>query len=146
MNRLSLAVAMLLALSAGCQWFEEEPPTYTVVRGDTLTRIAKAHDCSVDELRQWNGIKGDLIEVGQVLPGPWWARIDYLASEDGELIVRAGATIRRVEVERGLHQLLMLTEGDFDSVSLRSEGSLTVCVDNVHVGPVVPVGAEEVAP
>ena len=37
------------------------------MRGDTLFLIAKAHEVTVDELREWNGIEGDLIEVGQVL-------------------------------------------------------------------------------
>ncbi|TNE84112.1 MAG: LysM peptidoglycan-binding domain-containing protein [Deltaproteobacteria bacterium] len=40
---------------------------YEVVRGDTLGKIAKTYDVSVDDLRRWNGIDGDLIEVGQVL-------------------------------------------------------------------------------
>lgn len=59
-------LAALLGL-AGCGWWSPPPPTYTVVRGDTLTKIARAHDVTVDELRAWNGISGDLIEVGQVL-------------------------------------------------------------------------------
>lgn len=61
------AVLLSGALLAGCDLFAPEAPTYTVVRGDTLTKIARAHDCTVDELRAWNGISGDLIEVGQVL-------------------------------------------------------------------------------
>jgi murein DD-endopeptidase MepM/ murein hydrolase activator NlpD len=38
-----------------------------VVRGDTLGRIAAAHGVTVAQLRAWNGLQGDLIEVGQVL-------------------------------------------------------------------------------
>ena len=40
---------------------------YEVARGDTLFVIAKAHGVTVDDLRRWNGIEGDRIEVGQVL-------------------------------------------------------------------------------
>lgn len=40
---------------------------YVVVRGDTLGEIASAHGVTVDDLRGWNGIRGDLIEVGDVL-------------------------------------------------------------------------------
>jgi murein DD-endopeptidase MepM/ murein hydrolase activator NlpD len=58
---------LVLSLVAACSLFTPEPPTHTVVRGDTLSRIAKDQGCTVDELRQWNGISGDLIEVGQVL-------------------------------------------------------------------------------
>lgn len=38
---------------------------YTVVSGDTLSKIAKAHSVSVDQLRAWNHIKGNLIHVGE---------------------------------------------------------------------------------
>lgn len=58
---------MILVLLAGCSLFEAEAPTHTVVRGDTLSRIARDQGCSVDDLRRWNSISGDLIEVGQVL-------------------------------------------------------------------------------
>lgn len=44
-----------------------EPVRHVVVRGETLGRIAAAHGVSVDELRTWNDLEGDLIEVGQVL-------------------------------------------------------------------------------
>ena len=42
--------------------------TYTVVSGDNLTKIAKAHGTTVAELVKLNGIKDkNLINVGQVL-------------------------------------------------------------------------------
>jgi hypothetical protein len=44
-----------------------EPVRYAVVKGDTLGKIAKANGVTVEQLREWNGIQGDLIEVGQVL-------------------------------------------------------------------------------
>ena len=43
------------------------PETHTVVRGDTLGEIAATRGVSVAQLRSWNGITGDLIEVDQVL-------------------------------------------------------------------------------
>ncbi len=46
---------------------EPEALRYTVIRGDTLFEIARAHDVTLTELRTWNQIEGDLIEVGQVL-------------------------------------------------------------------------------
>jgi LysM repeat protein len=65
--------AMLLLWSLGsCGWLGSEPtdpspPTYVVQRGDTLFLIARDHGVTVDELRAWNGLQGDLIEVDQVL-------------------------------------------------------------------------------
>ncbi len=41
--------------------------TYTVRRGDTLSSIADRYDCSVTELKSWNGLKGSTIYVGQKL-------------------------------------------------------------------------------
>jgi len=57
-----------VALGAGCDWRTEEPvPVYAVVRGDTLTKIARAHGVTVEELKEWNGLSSDRIEVGQEL-------------------------------------------------------------------------------
>lgn len=58
---------LALVLLVGCPPSQPEPIRYVVVRGDTLGQIAKVHGVSVDELRTWNGIEGDLIEVDQVL-------------------------------------------------------------------------------
>uniref|UniRef100_A0A7C2GG83 Probable endolytic peptidoglycan transglycosylase RlpA n=1 Tax=Thermus islandicus TaxID=540988 RepID=A0A7C2GG83_9DEIN len=41
--------------------------TYTVKKGDTLFRIAKAHGLSVGELMRLNGLTGERIYPGQVL-------------------------------------------------------------------------------
>jgi len=42
--------------------------TYRVRRGDTLSRIAHHHDCSVKELLAWNGLKPSTrLKLGQVL-------------------------------------------------------------------------------
>lgn len=67
----------------GHPWYEEETAvvnekqesasvtlkqTYTVVSGDTLTKIASKFNCSVDDLVKWNNIANkNLIYVGQVL-------------------------------------------------------------------------------
>ena len=44
-----------------------EPITYRVKRGDTLSEIAEAHGVRLSQLRQWNGIRGSRIRVGQRL-------------------------------------------------------------------------------
>ena len=41
--------------------------TYEVVSGDTLSKIAHAHSVSVEDLRKWNGLHGDMLKVGQEL-------------------------------------------------------------------------------
>ncbi len=52
--------------AAAKQAFEQEQVSwYTVVSGDTLSKIAQEHSVSVSELREWNHIDGNLIRVGQ---------------------------------------------------------------------------------
>ncbi len=48
------------------------PTQYTVVAGDTLTKIAQIYGVTPEDIRLANGIIGDLIQVGQVLiiPAP----------------------------------------------------------------------------
>ena len=41
--------------------------TYTIVKGDTLSKIASIYNTTVSNLKMWNGLKNDLIYVGQVL-------------------------------------------------------------------------------
>jgi len=45
----------------------QNQPLYTVVSGDTLNEIGAKYGVSAEDIRQWNNISGDLIEVGQVL-------------------------------------------------------------------------------
>ncbi|MBE7495309.1 MAG: LysM peptidoglycan-binding domain-containing protein [Verrucomicrobiaceae bacterium] len=44
--------------------------THLVVKGDTLHRIARQHGCTVTVLKEINGLKSDLIRLGQVLKLP----------------------------------------------------------------------------
>lgn len=41
--------------------------SYTVVSGDTLSRIAEKHATTVKDLRKWNNLHSDMLRVGQVL-------------------------------------------------------------------------------
>lgn len=62
---------MLLLTVLAC--IATDPPptptvrTYTVVRGDSLSLIARREGVTVEELKRWNGLGSDLIEVDQVL-------------------------------------------------------------------------------
>ena len=44
-----------------------KPTTYTVKKGDNLGTIAERFGVTVDQLRDWNGIKGNNIQAGQTL-------------------------------------------------------------------------------
>ncbi len=69
MKKTYAVVLLVCLLVAGWYAYKDVSPTtrYTVVRGDTLGRIAKTYGVSVKDIRDWNGIEGSLIEVGQVL-------------------------------------------------------------------------------
>ncbi len=41
--------------------------SYTVVKGDTLSSIAQKHSVEVAQLREWNRLKNDNLQLGQVL-------------------------------------------------------------------------------
>ena len=47
--------------------FEPEVTVYRVRSGDVLGSIAQRHGVSIRELRQWNGLRGDMIRAGQKL-------------------------------------------------------------------------------
>ncbi|MEE0700167.1 MAG: LysM peptidoglycan-binding domain-containing protein [Bacilli bacterium] len=49
---------------------EDTTTTYVVKRGDSLYTIASTYGVTVDELKNANGIVGDIITVGQVLTIP----------------------------------------------------------------------------
>ncbi|MFJ7732347.1 LysM peptidoglycan-binding domain-containing protein [Lysinibacillus sp. NPDC097231] len=40
---------------------------YTVAKGDTLSKIAKQYNVTLNEIKDWNGLKTDTIYIGQVL-------------------------------------------------------------------------------
>jgi membrane-bound lytic murein transglycosylase D len=46
---------------------KENKTIYTVKSGDTLTKIAKLYDVSVEQLKKWNNLKDDRIDIQQKL-------------------------------------------------------------------------------
>lgn len=72
---------------------------------------------------------------GAVTDETWWMGINYLASEDGEITVRAGGNVRTLPVLEGPHTLFIRTTGPYDSVRIRAQSrDSSVCVDKIAVG------------
>ena len=46
---------------------QDDHHAYEVIKGDTLHKIASKYSVSVDDLRHWNQLSGDLIEIGQTI-------------------------------------------------------------------------------
>jgi LysM repeat protein len=49
---------------------ETDPGIYTIKKGDVLVRIAKRFDLTVAQLREFNGLQSDLLQIGQQLRIP----------------------------------------------------------------------------
>jgi phosphate transport system substrate-binding protein len=45
----------------------DHPARYTVDKGDTLSSIARRYSLTVTDLRKWNELKNDTLQIGQVL-------------------------------------------------------------------------------
>jgi LysM repeat protein len=74
--------------------------TYTVKPGDNLSKIARAHGCSVEALAKANGIKlSDVIQAGQSLKLPGRATAP---AGDGSHTIQAGDTFSSVARKYGV--------------------------------------------
>lgn len=63
--RACLLCLFILSVSGAIQ--AQEKKAYTVKKGDTFYSISKALDVTVAELKEWNDISGNAIEIGQEL-------------------------------------------------------------------------------
>jgi LysM repeat protein len=88
-----MALAAGLLLCAGNAQASPKTTKHTVVRGDTLTGIAQQHDVSVNDLRRWNHIQGDVIRLGEQL---------RLRAPGQDYTIAKGDTISRIATKRGL--------------------------------------------
>jgi phosphate transport system substrate-binding protein len=66
-QRIALAEAAGVDPSPHASEATAKPETYTVVSGDTLSKIAQQHSVTVDELRKWNHLDSDTLSIGQEL-------------------------------------------------------------------------------
>ncbi len=79
-------------------------PVYEVVRGDTLSTIARRFGTTPQQLRDWNGLEGDLIVPGQRLRvgaepdrvPAWRALASWWDDDDGPPDPTGGGTSPRV--------------------------------------------------
>jgi lipoprotein NlpD len=67
-NVASAATPVTIGADGGTPLRKSPPLVYRVKRGDTLSRIAQHHHCSVKQLQAWNGLKpSSRLKLGQVL-------------------------------------------------------------------------------
>ncbi len=63
----------------------EENNIYTVQKGDTLSKIAKEYNTTVEELKKLNNLDSDIIKIGQVLYLPTTNIINYTVQKGDTL-------------------------------------------------------------
>ena len=65
----------------------------------------------------------------------WWLAVNYLASDDTELVLEAGDNLLTYPLDRGPHMLFVRTKGSYDEVSLKVlDGDTKICVSQISVG------------
>jgi LysM repeat protein len=84
--------------------------TYTVVKGDTLTAIARRNNITLAELRQWNNLSGDLIIPGQQLtvangtstaPAPAQHESAVAPSSTSDYVIQSGDNLSKIARQFG---------------------------------------------
>ena len=82
--------------------------TYTVVKGDTLSAIARRNNISLTDLRQWNSLSGDLIFPGQQLKVAGGASTQPAAqpqaaapSSTSDYVIQSGDTLSKIAKQFG---------------------------------------------
>ena len=101
------------------------PQTYTVRSGDTLIEIADRFDLWVRDLRQWNGIRGDWLSVGQTLR----LTPPEGGSSSGQATtytVRRGDTIGAIAQRHGVSARQVMAWNNLSSTTIRPGQDLTI--------------------
>ncbi len=100
---------MILLSGAVGDLFAADWTTHTVKRGESLTSLARKHKTSVENLRQWNGLTGDRIMIGQVL------KVGQKASDDAVYVVVRGDYLSRIAKRKGTTVKRLMSINDLKS-------------------------------
>lgn len=106
-SALCLALIWLLMPWTSPAQEDADVKTHVVRQGETLTRIAGIHGVTIDELREWNGLTGTRIFVGQELRIP--AELEYYRVKRGDSLARIA---REQEVPLELLRQINQIQGD----------------------------------
>ncbi len=115
-TKLALAAAVALAVPGSAR---AERRTWTVHPGDALSIIAERFGVSVEQIREWNALDGDVIRIGQELVVSDEGAGEGEGSAHPEHVVAAGETLSGIAVAHGVtvEQILEWNDGlDADHV------------------------------
>ena len=113
--------------------------SYTVQQGDTLTQIAKKFNTTVSNLKQWNGLKSDQINVKQTLSISKPASVEVKSTEKtSTYTVVPGDTLMKIANKYEISLAELMTWNQLKSSLIRSGQVLKVSESgNVEPKPVV---------
>jgi LysM repeat protein len=113
--------------------------SYTVQQGDTLTQIAKKFNTTVSNLKQWNGLKSDRINVKQTLSISKPASVEIKSTEKtSTYTVVPGDTLLKIANKYEISLAELMTWNQLKSSLIRSGQVLKVSEsDSVEPKPVV---------
>jgi LysM repeat protein len=120
-----LIVFLACASAAGAaEW-----TTHTVKRGESLTSLARKFKTTVGNLRQWNGLTGDRIMIGQVL------KVGQLASDDAVYVVVRGDYLARIARRKGttIKRLMQINDLKSDRIYVGQKLRLREAGAAVHI-------------
>ena len=114
--------------------------SYTVQQGDTLTQIAKKFNTTVSNLKQWNGLKSDQINVKQTLSISKPASVVEIKSTEktSTYTVVPGDTLMKIANKYEISLAELMTWNQLKSSLIRSGQVLKVSeAGSVEPKPVV---------
>ena len=113
--------------------------SYTVQQGDTLTQIAKKFNTTVSNLKQWNGLKSDQINVKQTLTVSKSASVEIKSTKQtSTYTVVPGDTLMKIANKYEISLAELMTWNQLKSSLIRSGQVLKVSESgSVEPKPVV---------
>jgi LysM repeat protein len=101
------------------------PATHTIVAGDNLWSIARRHGCSIDAVREANGMSaGDALRVGKSLTIP--ACGGRVQGSSGTYTVRAGDTLSSIALRHRTSVEALQARNDLSTTVIRVGQTLDV--------------------
>ncbi|MDR6218172.1 LysM peptidoglycan-binding domain-containing protein [Deinococcus soli (ex Cha et al. 2016)] len=119
-------LAVLTLTSIGAAAPQPTPGLITVRTGDTLTALSARYGVSVTELRQWNTLKGDTVQLGQILRvrAPQAARPASVSGRPAAVTVTRGQTLTQIGKRFGVSVTQLKRWNGLTSDALRTGQAL----------------------
>lgn len=147
---IKVALLILFAVFFSNSINAQEQKTYQVKKGDTFYSISKALDVTVAELKEWNGITSNALEIDQELiyyvQSISQAVSDSLPREDTSSLINASSSTPNTYylVKSGDSLYKIAQENDMTVQELKNLNNLTS--NNLRIGQRLAVKSVSIAP